>query len=246
MHPKPISGLSITTLNGIIVPMSGEFILAPSILAADLTRLGDAIREAEAGGADWIHIDVMDGHFVPNLTMGPLIVEACRRATSLPLHVHLMVESPERMVADFARAGADGLTVHIEASPHLHRTLEAIHRLGKRAGVALNPATPAVLLSEAMTDLDLVLVMTVDPGSSGQAFLRPVLSKLRAIREMIRTSGSQAKIAVDGGVSALTAPEAAQAGAQIFVAASAIFDHAQGIRAGLEELRRSLERFVEA
>jgi ribulose-phosphate 3-epimerase len=221
--------------------MTQPILFSPSILSADFTRLGDQLKEAEQAGADWFHIDVMDGHFVPNLTMGPFIVEACRRATTLPLDVHLMIEAPERLLKAFGDAGADWLTVHQEACPHLHRTLETIRGLGMRAGASLNPSTPAATLSEVLSSLDLVLIMTVDPGFSGGKYI-PLLDKIRAARAWRESGLTSALVAVDGGISADTAPEVIQAGADVLVAASAVFKHPAGIRAGLQSLRASIRR----
>jgi ribulose-phosphate 3-epimerase len=225
-----------------IGPMSAGFLLAPSILSADFAHLGAAIREAEEGGADWIHVDVMDGHYVPNLSFGPVIVEACRRVTDLPLDVHLMVDRPSTLLQDFAKAGADILTVHPEADPHLHRTLDAIRDLGLRAGVALNPGTPAIAVREILHMVDLVMVMSVNPGYSGQAFIPSVLDKMRTIRDWIEQRELKTKIEADGGITAETAPLTAEAGAEIFVAATSVFRHPEGIKAGLEALRQSLQR----
>jgi ribulose-phosphate 3-epimerase len=215
--------------------------ISPSILSADFTRLGEQIAECEAAGADWIHIDVMDGQFVPNITMGPVVVEAARRATSLPLDVHLMIAAPERYLADFAQAGADGLTVHVEACPHLHQTLQQIKALGKRAGVALNPATPAGAVAEVLGDADLVLAMTVNPGFSGQKFIASVLPKIRQVRGMIDARGLPVEIEVDGGIDPATGPQAAEAGATVFVAANAVFKTGAPIGEAIATLRRSLD-----
>ena len=220
--------------------MNAGYLIAPSILSADFTRLGEAIRQAEDAGADWIHIDVMDGHFVPNLTMGPVVVEACRRATKLPLDVHLMIECPERVLHSFAEAGADSLSIHPEAGPHVHRTLQVIRDLGLRSGVVLNPGTPATSVQEVLAVVDLVLVMTVNPGFSGQQFLSSVLKKVRTIRSWIDELELGVLLEVDGGITAQTAPLAAEAGANVFVAASAIFDHPKGIKAGVAALRSAL------
>lgn len=219
--------------------MTRPILISPSILSADFTRLGDQLKQAEEAGADWVHIDVMDGHFVPNLTMGPFVVEACRRATSLPLDVHLMVEAPERLLKPFADAGADWLTVHQETCPHLHRTLETIRGLGVKAGASLNPSTPASTLSEVLGSLDLVLVMTVDPGFSGGKYI-PLLDKIRSVRDWRDRGLTSALVAVDGGITPKTAPEVVQAGADILIAASAIFKHPGGIRAGVQSLRASI------
>jgi ribulose-phosphate 3-epimerase len=221
--------------------MAHPILLSPSILSADFTRLGDQLKEAEQAGADWFHIDVMDGHFVPNLTMGPFIVEACRRATRLPLDVHLMIEAPERLLKPFAEAGADWLTVHQETCPHLHRTLESIRGLGIKAGASLNPGTPASSLSEVLPSLDLVLIMTVDPGFSGGKYI-PLLDKIRTVSAWRDEGRTSARIAVDGGITPRTAPEVVQAGADVLIAASAVFKHQEGIRAGMESLRASIQR----
>jgi ribulose-phosphate 3-epimerase len=217
--------------------MKEGYLIAPSILSADFTQLGSQIKEAEQGGADWIHIDVMDGHFVPNLTMGPFIVEACATITSLPLDVHLMVEKPETLLSDFAQAGADILTVHIETCPHIHRTLQTIHDLGCKAGITLNPGTPASSLEAVLPFVDLVLVMTVNPGYSGQSFIPEMIPKIAHIRGMLDEFNQEAKIEVDGGINPETMLETIKAGAEVFVAASAIFDHPQGIQSGIAAMR---------
>jgi ribulose-phosphate 3-epimerase len=221
--------------------MSRPILFAPSILSADFTRLGDQLKEAEQAGADWFHVDVMDGHFVPNLTMGPFIVEACRRATSLPLDVHLMIEAPERLLKPFAEAGSSWLTVHQETCPHLHRTLETIRGLGLKAGASLNPSTPVITLSEVLGSLDLILIMTVDPGFSGGKYI-PLLDKIHAARAWRDEGRTSALVAVDGGIAPSTAPEVVRAGADVLIAASAIFKHPQGIRAGLQSLRASVQQ----
>lgn len=226
--------------------MSVRIRLAASILAADFANLGAAIAQAEAGGTDWIHVDVMDGHFVPNLTMGPAIVEACRRVSELPLDVHLMVETPERFIPDFARAGASNLTVHVEATPHLHRTVQLIKELGLTAGVALNPATPALAVSEILPDVDLILAMTVNPGYSGQRFIDRVLPKVRALRAMAAERGLDTDIEVDGGVDTQTGPKAARAGATVFVAATAVYRHGESISEAAAALKRSIAQAVGA
>lgn len=220
--------------------MPPKYFLAPSILSADFTRLGEQINECEAAGADWIHVDVMDGHFVPNLTMGPFIVEACRRATKLPLDVHLMVESPERLLGAFAKAGANHLTVHVETCPNLDNTLQEIRALGCAAGVTLNPDTPVTAIEPVLHMIDLLLVMTVNPGYAGQTFLPETISKVAALRRMLDAIQSPAWLEVDGGISAQTLPEVRKAGANAFVAAHAVFDYPEGIAAGIAALREKL------
>jgi ribulose-phosphate 3-epimerase len=215
-------------------------VIAPSILSADFTRLGEEIAACENAGADWIHVDVMDGHFVPNMTLGPLVVEACRRATKLPLDVHLMIEKPENLIEAFAHAGASRLTVHVETCPNLHRTIQQIQSLGVKAGVTLNPATPAVMLKEVLSLVDLVLVMTVNPGFGAQAFLPEMLPKITEIRQMLDKVNSPAWLEVDGGVSEKTIPALANAGADAFVAGNAVFKHPGGIAAGIKTLKEAI------
>ncbi len=217
--------------------------IAPSILSADFGGLAGEVIAAEEAGADWIHVDVMDGHFVPNLTIGPGVTKAVRNATDLPVDVHLMIESPERYLAAFADAGADRITVHQETCPHLHRTVQAVHELGLDCGVALNPATPVRTLSDILPDLDLLLVMSVDPGFGGQRYISTVTDKLRRAREMLDTVGRpEAELQVDGGVTAKTGREAAEAGATVLVAGSAIYGHPEGVDAGVAALRRATGR----
>ena len=217
--------------------MPNQYILAPSILAADFTHLAEEIAACESAGADWLHIDIMDGHFVPNISMGPFIVEACNRASKLPLDVHLMSEKPEVHLEAFAKAGADHLTVHVETCPHLHRTLQFIKSLGCKAGVTLNPGTPIGALESVLHLADLVLVMSVNPGFSGQAFIPESVAKVKDIRKKLDTLGSSAWLEVDGGVTHETLPKLKAAGATAFVAGNAVFKHPQGIAAGLEALR---------
>jgi ribulose-phosphate 3-epimerase len=220
--------------------MSPRLVLVPSILSADFSRLGEQIAQCEAAGADWIHVDVMDGAFVPNITVGPLVVEACRRSTKLPLDVHLMIEQPERYLQAFAEAGATSMTVHVETCPHLYRTLQYIESLGVRAGVTLNPGTPAVLVEPVLQLADLVLVMTVNPGFGAQEFIPETLRKVAEIRRMLDGIGSQAWLEVDGGIAADTIQAARDAGATAFVAGNAVFHHPGGIAAGVKALRDGL------
>ncbi len=213
-----------------------EFLISPSILSADFTQLGDQIKRAEQAGADWFHVDVMDGNFVPNISMGPFIVEACRRVTDLPLDVHLMIAQPERYLDTFASAGADNLTVHIETCPDMDMTLERIRELGCKAGITLNPGTKAEKIEPHLPLADLVLVMTVQPGFSGQSFMPDLLPKISQIRKSIDRIKSEAFLEVDGGINPETIRSAYNQGARVFVAASAIFKHPQGIRAGIDSL----------
>jgi len=217
--------------------MPGKYLISTSILSADFSRLGEQIGEAEAAGADWIHVDVMDGHFVPNLTMGPFIVEACRSITTLPLDVHLMIEKPDLLIGAFASAGASLLSVHVEACPNLHRTLQNIRQLGCRAGVVLNPGTPAILIEPVLHMVDLVLVMSVNPGASGQVFLPEVLPKVTQVRQMLDSVNSQAMVEIDGGITTETLPAALKAGVQVFVTAYAVFKNPAGIAAGINSLK---------
>jgi ribulose-phosphate 3-epimerase len=198
-------------------------VIAPSILSADFSKLGEEIKAVEAAGADWIHVDVMDGHFVPNLTIGPLIAEAVRRVTDLPMDVHLMIENPDQYLEDFAKAGATYLTVHPEACYHLHRTLQAIKGYGVKAGVSLNPSTPLSALDWVLEDIDLVLIMSVNPGFGGQAFIPQAVQKIRDLKGVMEARNLDTIIAVDGGVNEGTIQQVAEAGANVFVAGSAIF-----------------------
>jgi len=197
--------------------------IAPSILSADFSRLGDEIAAVEAAGADWIHIDVMDGHFVPNITIGPGLIASIRKTTRLPFDVHLMIENPERYIDDFAKAGADWITVHVEATVHLHRTIAMIREKGLKAGVSLNPATPLVQIEPILPDIDLLLIMAVNPGFGGQKFIEGSLPRIRQAKEMIRTRAPNALMEVDGGVTLKNLREIADAGADILVAGSAVF-----------------------
>ncbi len=200
--------------------------IAPSILSADFCRLGDEVRAVEAAGADYIHVDVMDGHFVPNITIGPPVVAALRKVTKLPLDVHLMIADPDRFIPDFAEAGADIIVVHAEASTHLHRSIQLIKSLGKRAGVSLNPATPLNVLEYLLADLDLVLLMTVNPGFGGQSFIEECIPKIKSLRAMLDKRGLEAELEVDGGVKVDNIARISHAGADVFVAGSAVFGNA--------------------
>ena len=217
-----------------------DFLISSSILSADFTQLGDQIKQAEQAGADWIHIDVMDGHFVPNISMGPFIVEACRRVTDRPLDVHLMIEKPERYLGNFINAGADYLTVHIETCPEMDNTLSKIQELGCKAGITLNPGTSAEEIEPYLELADLVLVMTVQPGFSGQSFMFDILPKIEQIRNKIDQIKPEILLEVDGGINAETIKSAYDHGARVFVAASAIFKHPQGIQAGIDSLVKEL------
>ena len=215
--------------------------IVASILSADLTRLGEHVKEAQVAGADRIQVDVMDGRFVPNITFGPLVVEAVRRSTRLPIEAHLMIVEPERYVAEFATAGADLIIVHQEATPHLHRAIQQIHHLGKKAGVAINPSTPAAMLGDIIGDVDSVLVMTVNPGFGGQEFIAGTLPKITRVRQMMVERGLERDIEVDGGISAATAPRVVKAGANLLVAGAFIFGSQEGVAAAIRRLRESVK-----
>ncbi|MBL7178921.1 MAG: ribulose-phosphate 3-epimerase [Desulfobacterales bacterium] len=210
-------------------------LIAPSILSADFSRLGDEIRAVEDAGADWIHVDVMDGHFVPNITIGPLIVEAARKVTSLPLDVHLMIESPERYIKDFADAGADLISVQVEACVHLNRTIQMIKEIGLRAGVVLNPSTPLATIEWVLKDVDFVMIMSVNPGFGGQKFIPSSLDKVKDLRGMTRENGLSTLIEIDGGVNEKTIKNISDAGVDVFVAGSAIF--------GSSDYKETITRF---
>lgn len=217
--------------------MASQFIIAPSIIAADFTHLSDQLAACESAGADWLHVDVMDGHFVPNITMGPFIVEACRRASKLPLDVHLMIEKPERYIEAFAKAGAAHIIVHAETCPHLLETINQIKSLGCKAGVAINPPSPAALVEDVLPFVDSVLVMTVHAGFGGQVFMPEMLPKIAMLRRRLDELGSVAALEVDGGIGEPTLRSAYEAGARAFVAGTAVFRHPQGIAAGIQSLR---------
>ncbi|MDP9379428.1 MAG: ribulose-phosphate 3-epimerase [Chloroflexota bacterium] len=218
--------------------------IAPSILSADFTRLGQEVREAEEAGADRIHVDVMDGHFVPNITLGPLVTEAVRRSTSLYVDVHLMIEHPERYFADFASAGADGITVHQEVAPHLHRQLAAIRDAGARAGVAINPSTPLAAIEEVLPYLDLVLVMSVNPGFGGQSFIPTSVPKIERLRQMLTERDLDVEIEVDGGIAPTTAPPVVAAGARVLVAGSAVYGKGS-VADNIASLREAAQKGLE-
>ncbi len=219
--------------------MEKKLYIAPSILAADFSQLGAEVQAADAAGADVIHLDVMDGQFVPNISIGPGVLKAIRRVTDLPLDVHLMVDRPERYLKDFVDAGADMLTVHPEATIHLHRTLDSIRSLGAKAGVVLNPGTSESYLDYVLSLVDIVLVMSVNPGFGGQTFIKEVLPKIRRIREMLDGANSDARLSVDGGIDPKTTPWTVSAGADMLVAGSAIFRSDRGIKQAIADLRNA-------
>lgn len=217
-----------------------KFLIAPSIIASDFTHLADEIAACESAGADWLHVDVMDGHFVPTITVGPLFVEACKRATKLPLDVHLMISDPDQYLEAFAKAGANNLTVHVETCPNLLQTIEQIKSLGCKAGITLNPLTPASALDAALPLVDLVLVMSVNPGYSGQSFMPEMIGKVGEIRNKLNALRSQAWLEVDGGINSETLLLMHKAGANVFVAGNAAFKHPQGVTVGIRALRGSV------
>jgi ribulose-phosphate 3-epimerase len=214
--------------------------IAPSILSADFARLGEQIDEAAKAGADYIHVDVMDGHFVPNITLGPAIVKAIRPYSDIPLDVHLMIERPQEYIMQFADAGADIITVHVEACPHIHRTIQTIKEIGVKAGASVNPGTPVDRLDDVLPDLDMVLVMTVNPGFGGQSFIRSTLEKIRVMRKKLDERGLGAELEVDGGINLQTAAMAVEAGADVLVAGAAVFGSGQTIREAIQKIRNSL------
>lgn len=218
----------------------GNIKIAPSVLAADFSCLGRQVREAVKAGADYIHVDVMDGHFVPNISIGLPVVVSLRKITGIPLDVHLMIEKPELYIGEFAAAGAGIITVHAEACTHLDSTVNSIKKLGLKAGVSLNPATPLTAIDEILPLLDLVLVMTVNPGFGGQAFITGMVDKIARMRKLLDSRGCAAELEVDGGITTVTAPVVAKAGANVLVAGSAIFNDRQGVSAAMKALRGSL------
>ena len=222
------------------MPQNSKIEVVPSILSADFARLGEQVREAEEAGAGRIQVDVMDGHFVPNITVGPMVVKALRAYTSLPIEAHLMIERPELYVPDFAKAGTDYIIPHVEASPHLHRTVQQIRSLGVKAGVAINPSTPLAAIEEILEYVDMVIVMTVNPGFGGQEFIESMLPKIRRLREMIDRRGITCAIEVDGGIHAETAPKVVEAGATLLVAGSAVYAAPDGVAAAIARLHDSV------
>jgi ribulose-phosphate 3-epimerase len=222
--------------------MAAKIKLAPSILSADFARLGEQVVEATKAGADYIHVDVMDGHFVPNITAGPVIVSAIRPHTSLPLDVHLMIESPEKYIQQFAQAGANIITVHVEVCPHLHRVVESIKELGVKAGVSLNPSTPLTAVDEVLSALDLVLLMSVNPGFGGQQFIEGTVGKIARLRSRLDELGLAAELEVDGGINAEVAPRVAKAGARVLVAGAAVFNKKESVSQALGRIRENLRK----
>src|SRR6266700_1190069 len=214
--------------------------IVPSILSADFTRLGEQVREAQAAGAERIQIDIMDGHFVPNITMGPMVVEAVRRCTSLPLEAHLMITNPEQYIEEFARAGADVIIVHQEVSPHLHRLIQQIKKAGRQAAVALTPSTPVFMLEDVLSLLDMVLIMTVNPGFGGQDFIPETLPKIARVRQMITARNLHCDVEVDGGIHEATVPLVVKAGANLLVAGSAVYNQHESVAEAMARLRNAI------
>ncbi|WP_142826590.1 ribulose-phosphate 3-epimerase [Planococcus soli] len=217
--------------------------IAPSILAADFSKLGEEVLEVEKAGADWIHVDVMDGHFVPNISFGPIVLNAIRPLTKLPMDVHLMIENPDQYIEEFAKAGADFITVHVEACPHLHRTIQLIRSLGVKPGVVLNPHTPIETIQHVLEDIDLVLFMTVNPGFGGQKFIHSVVPKVKQLSDIIKEKGLSVEIEIDGGINEETIGACAEAGATVFVAGSAIYSKKDRMQA-LQAIRKAGEEAI--
>ncbi|MDQ0427815.1 ribulose-phosphate 3-epimerase [Planomicrobium stackebrandtii] len=217
--------------------------IAPSILAADFSKLGEEVLEVEKAGADWIHVDVMDGHFVPNISFGPIVLNAIRPLTKLPMDVHLMIENPDQYIEEFAKAGADFITVHVEACPHLHRTIQLIRSLGVKPGVVLNPHTPIETIQHVLEDIDLVLFMTVNPGFGGQKFIHSVVPKVKQLSDIIKEKGLSVEIEIDGGINEETIGACAEAGATVFVAGSAIYSKKDRTQA-LQAIRKAGEEAI--
>jgi len=214
--------------------------IVPSVLSADFTRLGDQVREAEEAGAQRIQVDVMDGHFVPNITMGPMIVDAVRRSTTLPVEAHLMISHPEQFIEEFAKAGADFIIVHQEVTPHLHRIIQQIKAAGKMAGIALTPSTPVIMLEDILSMLDMALIMTVNPGFGGQKFIPETLPKIKRLREMIDQQQIHCDIEVDGGIHETVVPLVVQAGANLLVAGSAVYNERESVAEAIARLRNAI------
>jgi ribulose-phosphate 3-epimerase len=214
--------------------------IVPSVLSADFTRLGDQVREAEEAGAQRIQVDVMDGHFVPNITMGPIIVNAVRHCTTLPIEAHLMISNPEQYIEEFAKAGADVIIVHQEVTPHLHRIIQQIKAAGKMAGIALTPSTPIIMLEDILSMLDMALIMTVNPGFGGQKFIPETLPKIRRLREMIDQQELHCEIEVDGGINESIVPLVVQAGANLLVAGSAVYNERESVAEAIARLRNAI------
>lgn len=220
--------------------MNKKIKIAPSILSADFMNLGDAVNKAVKAGADYIHVDVMDGRFVPNITIGQAVVASLKKVCPIPLDVHLMIEEPDRHIKSFADSGADIITIHVEACHHLHRTIDEIHRLGKKAGISLNPATPLHMLEEILPFVDLVLVMTVNPGWGGQSFIEEMLDKIIRLRKILDERGSKVELEVDGGINAENAPRVVKAGATVLVAGAAIFNSHDSVDVAIKNIRKSI------